>query len=525
MASTNVENTAKSGRKASKRRYCCVKDCHNREGLPGIQFYRFPGRPWEEQRRKKWILAVRRVNQSDGSEWTPNSSARICSSHFVNGRKSNIATHPSYNPTVFPDVYKVRLSIGSDNLERFKRWQKNTSDRSFDQHQPNDTDGVKEGENSSSSSDAPVAYELEPAADAQKAQDQACQTEGVEATSTMFSVFICLSQGTEASTQVSHGTFTDAEVQCGPTTTSRHSGPDHRTSSFNGYDSVSSCDATMRDLCGVSLEVFALLLSILPTPLERPYVSMCDRLVMFLMKLKLGISYSSIAVLFSVHRKTVARHFHSILRTLSTATQRWIFRPPSHVTLSTMPDCFKVHYPDCTIIIDCTEVRSEKPSTVQQQRVLYSHYKGGYTLKFLVGITPCGTICFRSKSYGGRCSDAFVTVDSGFLDLVHPGDVVLADKGFPGIKAGLEGVQVALVMPPFLQGHGQFTETEVAETYHIAQVRIHVERMIQRIKIYNILNSRIPTELISEMSDVFHMCCILANLQTPIIKDKELVDS
>ncbi|XP_077558070.1 peroxynitrite isomerase THAP4-like [Haemaphysalis longicornis] len=121
MASTSVKSTMKSGRKASKRRYCCVKDCHNREGLPGIRLYRFHGRPWEEQRRKKWILAVRRVNQSDGSEWTPNSSSRICSSHFVNGQKSNISTHPSYNPTVFPDVYKVRPFIGSDNLERFKR--------------------------------------------------------------------------------------------------------------------------------------------------------------------------------------------------------------------------------------------------------------------------------------------------------------------------------------------------------------------------------------------------------------------
>lgn len=244
----------------------------------------------------------------------------------------------------------------------------------------------------------------------------------------------------------------------------------HRTSSFNGYDSVSASDATMRDLCGVSLEVFALLLSILPTPLERPYVSMCDRLIMFLMKLKLGISFSSIAVLFSVHRKTVARHLHSALRTLSTATQKWIFRPPPHVTLSTMPDCFKLHYPDCSVVIDCTEVRTKKPSTIQQQRVLCSHYTGGYTLKFLVGITPCGTICFRSKSYGGRCSDAFVTVDSGFLDLVRPGDVVLADKGFAGIKAGLEEVHVALVMPPFLEGHDQFTESEVAETYHIAHV-------------------------------------------------------
>uniref|UniRef100_L7LVV9 THAP-type domain-containing protein n=1 Tax=Rhipicephalus pulchellus TaxID=72859 RepID=L7LVV9_RHIPC len=43
------------------RRYCCVKDCHNHEGQPGIKFYRFPGRPYEINRRNKWIAAVRRV--------------------------------------------------------------------------------------------------------------------------------------------------------------------------------------------------------------------------------------------------------------------------------------------------------------------------------------------------------------------------------------------------------------------------------------------------------------------------------
>lgn len=110
-----------------------------------------------------------------------------------------------------------------------------------------------------------------------------------------------------------------------------------------------------------------------------------------------------------------------------------------------------------------------------------------------------------SKAYGGRCSDAYITVDSGFLDLVQPGDVVMADKGFPGIKSGLEQVQAVLVMPPFLQNSDQFSEREVTETYNIAQVRIHVERLIQRIKwCYNILNTRVPTELISAMSDVFH---------------------
>lgn len=156
--------------------------------------------------------------------------------------------------------------------------------------------------------------------------------------------------------------------------------------------------------------------------------------------------------------------------------------------------------------------------------MLYSNYKGGYTLKFLVGISPCGAVCFRSKAYGGRCSDAFITVDSGFLDLVMPGDIIMADKGSPGIKSGVEEAHAVLVIPPFLQGHGQFTDSEILETYNIAQVRIHVERIIQLIKTYNILNLRVPTEVIAKMSDVFHVCCVLTNLQSPII-DEEHADS
>ncbi|KAL1457355.1 hypothetical protein MTO96_043499 [Rhipicephalus appendiculatus] len=49
------------------RRYCCVKGCHNHEGQPGIKFYRFPGRSYEINRRKKWIAAVRRVNAEEES--------------------------------------------------------------------------------------------------------------------------------------------------------------------------------------------------------------------------------------------------------------------------------------------------------------------------------------------------------------------------------------------------------------------------------------------------------------------------
>lgn len=153
--------------------------------------------------------------------------------------------------------------------------------------------------------------------------------------------------------------------------------------------------------CGVTPEVFALWLSPLPTHKEWPYVPgcdrvkhkewryvpACDRLLMLLMKLKLGITGSSIAVLFALHRKTATRHFHNVLHTLSTATQRWIVHP-SHVTMATNPGCFKIQYLDYTMIIDCTEVRTEEPSTVPQQ----SSIPTCLVFKLSVGITPYGSL-------------------------------------------------------------------------------------------------------------------------------------
>ncbi|XP_037501500.1 uncharacterized protein LOC119375392 [Rhipicephalus sanguineus] len=346
------------------------------------------------------------------------------------------------------------------------------------------------------------------------------QTPEESESTTSFSVFICCTQGNNSSTQISHQETRNCEVQHTPAVASKHCGPDHRTSYFAGYDSVSKCTSALEDLCNVTSVVFSLLLSLFPAFSERKCdVSNEDRLLLFLTKLKLGISYSSLATLFSINERSASRHFKSVLKTLAFATSKWVFRPPLRVIQATMPECFRVHYPDCTLIIDCTEIRTEQPPTVQQQRTLYSQYKSGYTLKYLVALTPGGMICFHSDAYGGRVSDTHITVDSTFLDIVKAGDKVLADKGFPGIRTVLGERNAVFVMPPFLQGR-QFSAQEVMDTYNIAQVRIHVERAIQRIKVHNILNSRVPTEMIPLMTDVFHMCCVLANLQAPIIKPK-----
>lgn len=133
-------------------------------------------------------------------------------------------------------------------------------------------------------------------------------------------------------------------------------------------------------------------------------------------------------------------------------------------------------------------------------------------------MTPHGQVSFLSSCYGGKASDSFITNDSGLLHLLQPGDQVLADKGFPGIKIGFNNENVIIVMPPFLH-NGNLSEEEVEETYSVASVRIHVERCIQRVKVYSILQTKLPTELLPYIDDIVHMCCVMANLQPPIFKE------
>jgi hypothetical protein len=74
-------------------------------------------------------------------------------------------------------------------------------------------------------------------------------------------------------------------------------------------------------------------------------------------------------------------------------------------------------------------------------------------VKFLIGCAPSGEVTFISPTFGGRTRDTEITVQSGFLDLIEVGDVILADKGFPRIEKDLNSAGGLLVMPPFKAGN------------------------------------------------------------------------
>ena len=182
-----------------------------------------------------------------------------------------------------------------------------------------------------------------------------------------------------------------------------------------------------------------------------------------------------------------------------------------------MPSCFKSHYQKTRVIIDCTEIFVQMPSSFRAQSQTYSQYKSHNTAKGLVGISPNGMVTFISHLYGGHVSDKALTVDCGLLELLEGGDVVMADKGFD-IQDLLVTKKVILNIPSFLREKEQLSLAEEAETRRIASVRIHVERAIESIKNYRILQGVVPLSLLEQLDHIWFICCMLTNFLPALVE-------
>ena len=164
----------------------------------------------------------------------------------------------------------------------------------------------------------------------------------------------------------------------------------------------------------------------------------------------------------------------------------------------TMPQAFKDAYPNTRVIIDCTEIYIEMPTSFRSQSATYSSYKKHNTAKGLIGISPAGYPTFISELYAGRSSDKQVTRDCRILNMLEPGDDVMADRGFDIESDMPDGVK--LNIPPFLNGAPKLSVGDENETRRIAAVRVHVERAIRRIKCFRILKNVFPLSMASELN-------------------------
>ena len=181
-----------------------------------------------------------------------------------------------------------------------------------------------------------------------------------------------------------------------------------------------------------------------------------------------------------------------------------------------MPKCFQC-FRKVRVVLDCTEVSVERHSCLDCRISAYSHYHGGESVKVMIGCSPAGTITFVSDAYGGKASDKKIFNDSGLIEKLEPYvDAVMVDKGFMIDEECLFNA-VELVRPPFLRNSKQLSPADAKMTRSIAHARVHVERVIQRVKQFSVLKNKLPWSMLPYVDHIFTVVCALTNLSPPIL--------
>lgn len=145
---------------------------------------------------------------------------------------------------------------------------------------------------------------------------------------------------------------------------------------------------------------------------------------------------------------------------------------------------------DASCLGDRTETKISASENFDVNNITFSQYNNHTTGKTAVLITPHGTFLQCSATYPGTISDNDVTEQSGVLDMVRRGSVVLTNKGFGITKLCLQkGLHHN--RPP-IKFDAHYDETDISKNFDIATLRIYNENYIGSMRDWEIMNSCWP---------------------------------
>lgn len=251
---------------------------------------------------------------------------------------------------------------------------------------------------------------------------------------------------------------------------------------------------------------------------QQRALTLKQQFLLSMMKLKMGLFLFDLAFRFGVCESTASSAFTTWVKLMAKELDWLISWSDRKIIQRDLSSMFRKYYLKYRVIIDCTELFVETPSSLEVAAMCWSNYKQHYTAKFLIGITPNGHISFVSETYGVRASDVFIAENSKFCNKLQPNDQVMADHGFK-INNLRAFHQCSLKIPPSKHRNLQMSASDVQETSIIANVRIYVAQAIKSIKDFYILKKELPVSLLPLLDDIVVVFSAFCNLKKHLTQD------
>lgn len=414
---------------------CCAVGCHNKyKKDSGIKFYRIPK---DIDHRARWISAISR------KDWSPNEFTWLCSEHFVSKSKSDNPLNPDYVPSVFKHTaspVKRRLQHDYENFGRRQALKRRRIEITQENAASNDDDQHKEDYQTAAPTDHDVDAILYEKSmehfEVQQEKQQNCDLQkDVARLGQENDVLKKLHQELKSRLSIKEDVLKN---------------DDKKVKYYTGLPSYALLKVVFDFVC-----------EDMPSAIANCKLSSFEQFIMVLMKLRHNFGDADLGYRFGIDKSTVSRYFSKWLELLYVKLSFLIMWPNREDLLKTMPLEFRRHFRQCVIIIDCFEIFIERPTALLPGAQTWSNYKHHNTIKYLIGVTPQGSIAFISKGWGGRTSDVHLTENSGLLEKLLPGDIVLADRGFT-IEDTVKRLYCAEVkLPAFTKGRRQLSAMEV----------------------------------------------------------------
>ncbi|XP_048743288.2 uncharacterized protein LOC125656743 [Ostrea edulis] len=443
--------------------HCCVPCCTNDSRYDKERHLSFHKFPVDSRRRKQWIFKIRR---DLGPKFRIADATRVCSEHFHPSEiRKTLTGKRMLSTTAVPSLFDWTKSTPTRRPPRKSLMRATCSEEPMDINDSGVHPSILQGE---SQPLVPMIskdhdYTVEPSSPnskleaAQKEIDVLqCQVEGLKAEKfgvQRFSLDAKLINFYTGFTN--YKTFVSIFTALQPTATTMVRWTQMQRHSSN-IDKIKT--TPFKDDC-MSL-------------------SLIDQFFMFMCRVRQGFPEQDLAVRFNISQASVSRILITWANYLYAMFGSLCIWPSRRIVDQNMPACFKCTYPNTRVILDCTEIKVQTPSSKVLNSETYSNYKNHTTFKSLIGITPFGSVSVVSSLYTGCISDKDISARSGIIDLIEENDQVMLDKGFL-IQDLLDTKHATVVIPPFLGHKGKFSQEEVGKTHEITRLRIHVERAIR----------------------------------------------
>jgi hypothetical protein len=111
-----------------------------------------------------------------------------------------------------------------------------------------------------------------------------------------------------------------------------------------------------------------------------------EEFFLVLIRLRCAFPVEDLGVRFNISSSSISRiliTWYDFLHIQFRALPNWSSKK---IVVETMPNCFKELYPNTRVIIDCTEIFTEMPTSYRSQSATFSNYKHHNTAKALIGI-------------------------------------------------------------------------------------------------------------------------------------------